>query len=121
MVKTIATILGIVFLIVGIAGFVNHNLLGAHLSMAHNVIHIVSGVISLYLGLQGSLSATAAFAIAFGLIYLLLGIAGYLIGGNGLFRVIPGTLELGPMDHNIHIVIGVVYLLAGLYSKTRNA
>ena len=56
MAKTIATILGIGFLLVGILGFVAPGILGMHLSPAHNVVHLVTGAVSLFLGLKGSLS-----------------------------------------------------------------
>jgi len=123
MAKTIATILGIVFILVGLAGFAMPNLLGAHLMPAHNVIHLASGVISLYLGLKGSLSAARMFGFVFGAVYLLLGVAGFLLGTAGgannevLFRVVPGTLELGTIDHIIHVVIGAVYLLGGFVTN----
>jgi hypothetical protein len=47
MAKTVCKILGVVFLLVGVAGFAAPNLLGAHLSTPHNVVHIVSGAIAL--------------------------------------------------------------------------
>src|SRR5688500_17766718 len=81
MAKTIATILGIVFILVGLVGFAAPNLMGAHFSTAHNVIHLVSGAAALYLGLAGSLSAAKMFCLAFGAVYLLLGLAGFVIGG----------------------------------------
>ena len=46
MAKTICKILGVVFLLVGVAGFAAPRLLGAHLDASHNVVHIVSGVVS---------------------------------------------------------------------------
>jgi hypothetical protein len=122
MAKTIATLLGVVFLLVGLIGFAVPDLMGAHLSPAHNVIHLVSGAISLYLGLKGSLSAAKTFGLAFGAVYLLLGVAGFALGTSSdghasLLRVIPGTLELGQMDHIIHVAIGGLYLIGALATK----
>jgi len=34
-----------------------------------------------------------------------------------LFKVLPGMLELGTMDHNVHILLGAVFLIAGLMTK----
>ena len=62
MAKTVCKLLGLVFLIVGIAGIFSHNLLGAHLNMAHNMVHIVSGVIALYFGFSGSYSGARGFS-----------------------------------------------------------
>jgi hypothetical protein len=115
MANRVATILGVVFLLVGILGFVMPTLLGAHLSPAHNVIHLVSGAISLWLGLKGTPAGAKNFCIVFGAVYLLLGIAGFVFGtgGDRLLAVIPGQLELGTMDHIIHVVLGLVYLAGG--------
>lgn len=115
MANRVATILGVVFLLVGILGFVMPNLLGAHLSLAHNIIHLVSGAISLWLGLKGTPAAAKNFCIVFGAVYLLLGIAGFVLGtgADRMLTVIPGQLELGTMDHIIHVALGVVYLAGG--------
>lgn len=119
MAKTIATIIGIVFILVGLCGFAAPNLLDAHLSPAHNVIHLVSGAISLYIGLMGSISAARMFGFIFGAVYLLLGVAGFLLGHSpdAMLDVIPGTLMLGTMDHIIHIVIGGIYLIGAFLTS----
>lgn len=122
MAKTIATLLGIVFLLVGLIGFAMPTLLGAHLTPAHNVVHLVSGAISLYLGLKGTLSAAKTFGLVFGAVYLLLGVAGFVFGAphthDGqtmtMLRLIPDVLEFGQMDNIIHIVIGGLYLIGAL-------
>ena len=128
--------MGAIFILLGLAGFGLNNLLGAHLTAAHNLIHLASGAASLYLGLRGSLFAAKWFCISFGIFYLGLGIAGYWFGYNhmesylpmsatdhaynqDMFRAIPGYLELGTIDHLIHLVIGTVYILAGALTRTR--
>lgn len=125
MAKTIATLIGVIFLLVGLLGFGMPQLLGAHLSPAHNVIHLVSGAVSLYLGLKGTLSAAKTFSLVFGAVYLLLGVAGFALGAphtagghtETLLRVIPGTLEFGQMDHIIHVIIGGLYLVGALMTS----
>ena len=119
MAKTIAMIMGVVFILVGLVGFVSHNFLGTHLSTAHNLIHLISGVVSLYLGLRGTLSAARLFCLIFGGVYLLLGIVGFLLGTGAerMFALIPGTLELGTMDHIVHILFGLVYLVGGFMTR----
>jgi hypothetical protein len=118
MAKTAATIIGVVFVLVGIAGFFRHDLLGAHLGMSHNIVHLVSGVISLYIGSRGSLSAAKSFCIAFGLVYGLLGVVGIAMDE---IHVSALDLTLGKIDHYIHIAIGALYLIAGLATKTTAA
>jgi hypothetical protein len=120
MAKTVATILGIGFLLVGILGFVAPDVMGMHLSMAHNLVHLVSGALALWVGLAGSYSAARSFCIFFGIVYGLLGVLGFVMGEPGperMLTVIPGQLMLGRMDHIVHIVLGAIFLIGGLISR----
>ena len=135
MAKTICKILGVVLLLVGILGF-THVLdsLGAHLNPAHNAVHIVSGIIALYFGFAGSASGARTFCLLFGVVYLLLGIVGFVLGKPAvptmvgmvmpsdpkLWKVLPGTLELGRMDHIVHVLLGVVFLIGGALGGRRD-
>src|SRR5262245_2731067 len=101
MAKTVCKILGVVFLLVGVIGFVKSDLLGTHLSMAHNVVHLVSGVIALYLGFAGSLAAARAFCLVFGIVYLGLGILGMFFGTGGDRMWMVGPLHFGQADHGV--------------------
>src|ERR1043166_10237205 len=94
MAKTVCKILGVVFLLVGVCGFAAPTLLGAHLTPAHNLVHIVSGVLALYFGFAGSAGAARGFCIIFGLVYLLLGVCGFFLGHPGIATV-PGMAEMG--------------------------
>lgn len=131
MAKTICKLLGVVFLLVGIAGFAKMDLLGTHLSMVHNVVHIVSGIVALYLGFAGSLSGAKTFCLVFGVVYLILGICGFVLGkeeastmvgmtamDKNMWVVLKGQLELGRMDHIVHLLLGVVFLAGGLLTNT---
>jgi|SRR6266850_1822827 len=119
MAKTVCRILGVVLLLAGILGFFSHNLLGAHLTAAHNVVHLVSGALALYFGFAGSLSAAKAFCLIFGVFYLGLGFLGlFVLGDPTMDRMWTiGPLVLGKVDHLIHIVLGVVFLAGGLLTK----
>ena len=133
MAKTVATLLGAAFILVGLIGFIMPGFLGTHLSLAHNLVHIISGAVALYFGLAGTLSGARMFCLAFGAVYMLLGVAGFLLGGSGqhtvagvpaahgtdsrLLAVIPGSLELGTMDHIVHVLLGLLFLVGGLLTK----
>ncbi len=118
MAKTVCKILGVVFVLVGLIGFAAPTLLGAHLTPAHNVVHLVSGAIALYLGFAGTLSAAKTFCLVFGVVYLGLGILGFAFG-TGADRMwnVAGLLHLGQADHAIHGLLGVVFLAGGLFTK----
>ena len=117
MAKTICKILGVVFLLVGIIGFAKPDLLGAHLMPPHNVVHIVSGVLALYFGFAGSLSSAKAFCLIFGVVYLALGILGIALGTAPDRMWMVGPLHFGQADHGIHILLGVIFLAGGLFTK----
>lgn len=118
MAKTVCKLLGVVFVLVGIAGFFNDHLLGAHLDKYHNLVHIVSGIIALYFGFAGSMSGSKAFCLLFGLVYLALGVLGWLVLGTGADHMwIVGPLHLAMADHAIHVLLGVVFLAGGLLTK----
>lgn len=129
MANRVATILGVGFLLVGVLGFVMPGALGMHLSTTHNVIHLVSGAVALYLGLKGTPGAAKSFCLAFGAVYLLLGVAGFIAGGDAsptvpgphdsrLLKVIPGAFEVGTADHIVHILLGTIFLIGGLMTRT---
>jgi hypothetical protein len=124
MAKTICKLLGLVFILVGIIGFFSPNLLGAHLSTTHNAVHIVSGLIALYFGFAASLSAARGFCLAFGAIYLLLGIVGFIMGdaaNDRMLSINALNLMLGTRDHAIHILLGVLFLIGALATKSDSA
>jgi hypothetical protein len=125
-----ATALGAGFLLAGIIGFIKHDLLGLHLSTSHNLVHLISGILAIYIGLKGSLMAVRVFNLAFGTVYLLLGVAGFVAGGQAeptagvpgpggpyLWKVIAGMLELGTVDHLVHILLGLVFVIGGLLTN----
>jgi hypothetical protein len=133
MAKTICKILGVVFILVGVLGFVAPGMLGMHLSLAHNLVHLISGALALYFGFAGSLSGARMFCIVFGVVYALLGVAGMLLGHDGahtvaavpahgtdsnLLAALPGSLELASPDHLVHILLGIVFLVGGFLTRS---
>jgi len=117
MAKTVCKILGVLFLLVGLIGFVKSDLLGAHLTGAHNAVHIISGAIALYFGFAGSLAGAKTFSLVFGVVYLALGILGMALGTGGDRMWMVGPLHFGQADHGIHILFGVIFLAGGLFTK----
>ena len=121
MAKTICKIFGVVLLLVGIVGFLNDHLLGMHLTGIHNVVHLLTAVIALYFGFAGSASAARTFCLVFGVIYLLLGVLGF-IKPELVASVIQAheTVGLTP-DNAVHILLGAVFLVVGLLRSPETA
>lgn len=122
MTKNVLTVMGALLILVGTLGFGVPSLFGMHLTPAHNLVHLVSGCVALYAGLQGAPSAARVFSRVFGLICGLLGLIGLIAGGiYGVWVVVPNQLVFGPADHVVHLILGGVLLCAGLDKSTKVA
>jgi uncharacterized membrane protein HdeD (DUF308 family) len=125
-------VLGAAFVLVGLAGIFMPGLMAMHLSMAHNLIHLVSGAMALAFGYADDSRRAYTFAVAFGVVYGLLGILGFVVGQPGypgvghmeadqnLLRVIPNVLEFGTMDHSVHMIISAAFLLSAYAWKKKH-
>src|SRR5688572_8688074 len=87
--KTASIIIGIIFLAVGLLGFVPNPIIGYaenvifHADTVHNAVHIISGILFLLFGM-GSAANAALFLKVFGIVYFLLGVLGFInIGTSG--------------------------------------
>ena len=61
------------------------------------------------------MAATRVFCLVFGIVYGLLGVVGFAAGTGDAYTltVLPGTLVLGTVDHLIHVLVGLVFLVLG--------
>jgi hypothetical protein len=77
----------------------------------HNILHVVLAGAAFLFG-YGNLApnVTKTFALIFGVVYLGLGVTGFVIGNGG--EIGPIALELG--ENLVHILIGAWGLAAGL-------
>ena len=113
--KRIIITLGVLFLLAALLGYAMPGLFGMHLSLTHNLVHLVSGLLAVWFGLKGTASAARTFAIVFGCVYALLGLAGLVTRGpDHLLTVIPNHLILSMTDHVANVILGAVFLIAGL-------
>ena len=114
MIKTAAVLFGIVFILVGILGFVpgitdNQMLLGIfHVNAAHNVVHLLSGAAALFTGMTSAGAARVYFRV-FGVIYGLVAVMGFMMGDSMLL----GMISNNTADTWLHVVIAAVSLLLG--------
>jgi len=106
-----------------------------HLGFAHNLVHIASGTAALFAGISSRHKWSQLLCSVLGVAYALVGTAGFVLGHNES-RVLPvvrddGKLfafvsaevknilvfpggELGTVDHIIHLVIGLGFLIGGI-------
>ena len=121
MAKTMAVLFGIVFLVIGILGFVpavtkDGMLLGIfHVNTAHNAVHLLSGVVALICGMMGVGASRMYFRI-FGLVYAAVAIMGFLNPGE--HTMLLGLISNNTADTWLHVAIAAVSLIVGFMPAT---
>ena len=116
--KTASLIFGLAFLAVGILGYLSNPIISEsgdpifHTDSLHNIIHIISGVLFFFFALARPANA-GTFLKVFGVIYLLLGIAGLITIGDQEHIKLLGFLMVNNADNYLHIGLGIAILLAG--------
>jgi hypothetical protein len=111
--KKVAWVFGIVFVLIGLLGFVpalnpGGLLLGIfQVNAFHNLVHIVSGIAAIAAAMGGVYYAKLYFKV-FGVVYGLVTVLGFLTG-NGLFGLIPVNMA----DNLLHLVIAASSLYLG--------
>lgn len=108
--------LGIIFIVIGIWGFIQNPILGLFLvNTSHNWVHLISGILAIAFAAGGALRAKQ-FAKVFGVLYGLLAVVGFFM---------PRLHALGPVAMNraddfLHLFFAVVFLYLG-YSRVYGA
>ena len=109
--RTAGILIGVVFVVVGIVGFIPNPLVSPTglfaVNTAHNLVHLLSGAAILACALTGV--ATALSLQIFGVVYALVAILGFLSHGNMLL----GLVRVNHADHWLHVLLAVVILAAG--------
>lgn len=114
MLKSIAIGFGAILLVVGIMGFIpqltpHHYLLGIfHVNTAHNLVHVLSGIASIYAGMHSHYAARLFFQI-FGVIYGLVAVLGFFYQDRPIFGILANNMA----DTLLHVLIAAVSLYLG--------
>lgn len=112
----LAKLFGIVFVLIGILGFVPGITIGGHLlgvfevDKFHNFVHLLTGILAWYSA--SSLRNSKLFFKVFGIVYLIVTILGFTQGGS-----ILGLFMTNLADNIFHLVITVSALWAGFWCK----
>ncbi len=113
LVSPLTRILGVVLVVVGLLGFFMPSpLLGFfEVDALHNIIHLVSGAIALYVG--GNQAMARMFLIIFGLVYGAVAVIGFMQGNTVL-----GLFVVNMYDNYLHVAIAAACLVVGFGSKS---
>lgn len=120
MTKRLAIAFGVVFLIVGVLGFVpgvapvsessGHSMLFGVFAVdsVHNWVHVLSGLAALYAGYASAQAARMYFRI-FGVIYALVALLGIFVGRGELLGIMANNVP----DVVLHLAIAIAALFIG--------
>jgi hypothetical protein len=115
MVKTAAKVFGVIFLLIGVLGFVpgvtdDGHLLGIfHIDTLHNIIHLASGLVAL-MAASASAAAARTYFLVFGVIYGLVTVLGFMAGNDDILGLMANNMA----DNFLHLGITVSALTFGL-------
>ncbi|MDQ3076531.1 MAG: DUF4383 domain-containing protein [bacterium] len=119
MAKKLAVVFGIVFVLVGVLGFIDNPLIGANgyflTDSILNVVHLFIGIILVIAGRKSEGAAAGAMKI-FGIVYLVLFLNG-LVTPDALL----GFVAQNEHDTWLHLFLGIVLLIAGFTAKGNDA
>ena len=114
----IAVIFGVIFVAVGVLGWIpainpGGKLLGLFdVNTAHNLVHLATGVIAIVVGVLSD-KASKLFFQVFGVIYALVAALGFYVGDQPLLGIVANNSA----DSVLHVAIAVVALYLGFGMK----
>jgi hypothetical protein len=114
MIKRFAQILGVVLILVGLVGLVlgDKVWLGIlNVDIVEDIVHLATGGLLAYVGFSGmDLSAARSLVLALGVVYLGVGILGFVV--PTMFGLIPNGYTI--FDDLLHLVLGGLSLAVAL-------
>jgi len=120
MAKKLAMVLGIIFIILGLVGFLTNPLVGPAGALfpanpLHNLIHLITGIIGVWVAAK-SMSGTMMYLKIFGIIYLLVAILGFAMGSP-----ILGLVDTNMADNLLHLIVALLFIWAGFWGGKSGA
>lgn len=118
--RIVACAIGIVFTLIGIAGFfvtssmTPGTLLGLQVDLVHNIVHLLTGIIALVATFTGW---SRLFNQIFGIVYLVLGIAGLFYPALYFNGMLLGLIHANAGDHAFHLIVGAIAAAVGFFVR----
>jgi hypothetical protein len=119
-IRNIALVLSIIFVAIGILGFIpaltpDGKLLGIFgVNTLHNIVHLATGLAGLYAVYMGGANMVRMFGQVFGVVYALVTILGFLGAINTL-------LNIDLNDNLLHLVLSAALLYIGFAGEPSSA
>lgn len=114
--QRMAQLLALAFAIPGVLGFLPNPLIGPDslfaANAAHNLVHLVTAALFVAVSIR-SAHASRQFMRAFGVVYLLVGVLGFVVLNGRAEGMLLGLIHINQLDNVLHIGLGLVISLAG--------
>ncbi len=113
--RIVAMVIGVVFFIIGILGLIfdtaSGSLLGFDVDFVHNLVHLLTGILGIAAAMTGW---PRLFNQIFGVIYLLVGLAG-LVPALYFSQRLLGLMHVNAADNVLHLVVGLLAAAIGFF------
>lgn len=123
MIRTVTLAYGVVFLVVGVLGFVpgvtagGEYLLGIFgVNALHNAVHLLFGVLGVVAAFTGR---SRSYLRGVGVIYLLLGVLGFIPGLYAGDEMLLGLVHINLADNLLHLALGGIATYFGFAPQYR--
>jgi hypothetical protein len=117
--KTLVTVFSVVLIAIGLLGFVNNPVLGLfEVNLAHNLVHLLSGVLGFVLLMQGETGAVL-FGKIMTVVYGAVTVLGFLLVPSG--GLLLGLVQVNSLDHGLHLLLTVVFAYVGFINRPSTA
>ena len=118
--KTLLVISGILYVIFGVLAFFDipggHD--EHHHSFAHNLTHIVLGLVLLAVTLRTRPAARQGLCFGFAAVYFLVGAIGLSAGKHVTLQILPKLIEFHAGDYTVHLATGLFFLALGFFKRS---
>ncbi|MGQ0848371.1 MAG: DUF4383 domain-containing protein [Actinomycetota bacterium] len=119
MAKTYITVVGVILVASALLGFTSNPFVGEAenallaADALHNIVHLITGLLALWIGFGMSGDRLARGVIGFGWLYVVLFVV--LLLSPDLFGLL--SIDTNLADHVLHAALGVVSLLVGMAAR----
>jgi len=114
-----AKVVGVTIVLIGIGGVLlgEKSLFGVlNIDIAEDIIHLVTGGLMAAVGFRGSDKAVRSVVGGLGVVYLLVGVLGFVV--PDLFGLLPHKYTT-VLDNLIHLSLGVLGITVGFFVGSR--
>jgi len=118
--KTLLVISGMLYVLFGALAFFNvpggHD--EHHHTFAHNVTHIVLGILLVTIALRSRPAVRQMLCFAFAAAYFVISFIGAVVGEHTTIVMIPGAIEFHAADYGVHFATALFFFALSVFKRS---